>query len=229
MFFEERQERNDVVDRFGRSRRRGRLGGLDDLFVGSLRRTLGRLLGGPCLSGLLLSHTRRGRLRNRHRLHGFRTDLGRRLLHASSALLTTNRGTSHEDPADVRNRFAPDQTAFVKEPRVLPVEFLIAVVRQDAGPHLLGDHEHEGITAPDRSRRWRHQLVVGDRLVEFGDLLAIDTVTERGVDHHGDDVLRVLGHEGHHGVVQLLQARLRASFGGDVRTVDDHVASHGDQ
>ncbi len=127
----------------------------------------------------------------------------------------------------MRHRFATDQSTFVKEPWVLPVELLIAVVRQDAGTDLLSDHEHEGIPAPDGAGRWRHQFVVGDSFVELGDFLAVDPMAERRIHHHGDDVFRVLGHEGHDGVVQLLQARFRPSFSGDIRTVDDHVASHG--
>ena len=59
-----------------------------------------------------------------------------------------------------------------------------------------------------------------------GDLPGVDAVTERGIDDDGDDVVRMFLHEGHHGLVELLEARQRSAFGGDVGAVDDDVSWH---
>ena len=107
------------------------------------------------------------------------------------------------------------------------MELLVTVVRQDAGPDLLRDHEDECVSASDGAGRRGYQLVVGDGLVEFRDLLPFDAMTEGGVDDHGDRVLGVLGHESHDRLVELLEAGLAPPLGGDVGTVDDHVANHG--
>ncbi len=57
-------------------------------------------------------------------------------------------------------------------------------------------------------------------------LARVDAVAERGVDDDGDDVVGVLLHEGEHGFVELLEARHRPPFGGEVRAVDDDVSWH---
>ena len=73
-----------------------------------------------------------------------------------------------EHPADERHRLATDQAALVEQPRVLAVELLERVVAQDPRADLVGDAQHEGVAAADGAGRRRHQLVVGDRLVERG-------------------------------------------------------------
>ena len=127
----------------------------------------------------------------------------------------------------MRNRLASDQAPVLEEPRVVGVELLIAVVGENRALDLLRDAQDESVTATHRAGRRRDQFVVVDRLVEFGHFLLVDPVSERGVDDDRDQVLGVLGHERRHGIAELLEARLRPAFGGDVRTVDDHVASHG--
>ena len=50
-----------------------------------------------------------------------------------------HRGTCHPDPTDMWNRFAADQSTFVKEPVVIAVELLEGVVREDSRASLIGD------------------------------------------------------------------------------------------
>src|SRR5204863_92309 len=69
-------------------------------------------------------------------------------------------------------------------------------------------------------------LVVIDRVVERLDLLTVDAVPEGGVDHHRDQVLRVLGPPRGDDLVELLETRVLPAFGGDVGSVDDDVSWH---
>ena len=54
----------------------------------------------------------------------------------------------------------------------------------------------------------------------------VDPMAERGVHDDGDDVVGVLLHEREDGFVELLEARQRSPFGGEVRAVDDDVSWH---
>ena len=206
----ELQERQNVVD-------------------GLAHRCRGRLLRGQ-------RRTRRRRLGDGHRLHRLRAHLhlGCRFLLATlfrvangaPALVAAHRGAVDEHPPDVRNGLAADQSALVEQPRVLTVELLVAVVRQDGRADLLSDAENESVSPTDGARRRGDQLVVFDRLVERLGFLGVDSVSEGGVHDDRDDVLGMIGHEGHHGFVQLLQAGLRTTLGGDVRAVDDDMSGH---
>ena len=132
----------------------------------------------------------------------------------------------HEYPADVRNRLTADETTLLEEPLILTVELLKAVVGEDDRIHLVGDAQHERIAAADGPRWRRNEFVVGDRLVELVGLLRIDAVPEGGIDHDGDERIRLLLHEGHDGLIELFQAGLRTTFSGNVRTIDDNMMWH---
>ena len=119
------------------------------------------------------------------------------------------------------HRLAADQPSFVEQPRVGPVELLERVVAEDPGARLVGDAQHEGVAPTDGSRRRGDELVVGDGGVELGDLALGDAVAERGVDDDGDVDVRVFLAEAEDSVVELGETRHRATFGGDVRAVDD--------
>ena len=97
-----------------------------------------------------------------------------------------------EDPTDVWDRLSADQAAFVEEPAVSSVELLVAVVRQDRCLHLVGDAQHERVAAADGAGRWSNDLVVADSSVELGDLLGVDAMAERGVDHDRDQRVGML-------------------------------------
>ncbi|MEI2704190.1 MAG: hypothetical protein V9E89_02765 [Ilumatobacteraceae bacterium] len=106
------------------------------------------------------------------------------------------------------------------------MELLVAVVGQNRRPDLVGDAEHEGITAADGAGRWADDLVVGHGGVELGQLGLVDAVAERCVGHHGDQRVGELVDEGHHRLVQLLETGQGATFGSEVRSVDDDVTRH---
>ncbi len=116
-----------------------------------------------------------------------------------------------------------DEPAFVEQPVVLAVELLEAVVREHHRVGLVGDLQHERVAAADRSGGRRHELVRVDRRVERGNLRLVDAMPERGVDHHRDGVIPVLGDEGRDGLVELLETGVRSAFGGDVGAVHDDV------
>ena len=56
--------------------------------------------------------------------------------------------------------------------------------------------------------------------------LRVDPMTEGGVDHDGDQRVRVLLHERRHRIVQLSEAGHGPALGGEVGTVDDDVMWH---
>ena len=150
-----------------------------------------------------------------------------RVLDGPPADRAPHRHPGHEDPAHVGHRLAADEPALVEQPVVVAaVELLVRVVRQDGGLDLVGDREHEGVTAPDGPGRRGHELVVLDGGVELGHLPRVDPMAERGVHDDGDDVVGVLLHEREDGLVELLEARQRSPFGGEVRAVDDDVSWH---
>ena len=124
---------------------------------------------------------------------------------------------------DVRHRLAADEPALLEEPRVLAVELLERVVRQDGGAGPAGDLQDEGVAATDRPGRRRDQLVGVDGVLVGLAFLAVDAVGERGVDDHGHVLGRVLLDERLHRLVELGEARERPALGGDVRSVDDDV------
>ena len=191
-----------------------------------------------CRSGLFRRQrgTRGRSLGHRHRLHRRGADLrlGSGFLlstlfgvsNRAAAFVPSHRCAIHEHPADVRNRLAADQTALVEQPRILTMELLVAVVRKNGSTDLLSNAQDEAIASTDGSRRRCDQLVVLDRLVERLGLLGVDAMAEGGIHDDRDDVLGMIGHEGHHCFVQLLQAGLRTTLGGDVRTVDDDMSGH---
>ena len=150
-----------------------------------------------------------------------------RVLDGTPADRAPHRHPGHEDPAHVGHRLAADEPPLVEQPVVVAaVELLERVVRQDRGLDLVGDGEHEGVTAPDGAGRRGHELVVLDGGVELGHLPRVDPMAERGVHDDGDDVVGVLLHERQDGLVELLEARHRSPFGGEVRAVDDDVSWH---
>ena len=109
-----------------------------------------------------------------------------------------------------------------------PVELLVAVVRQDGGVDLVGDAEDERVAASDGAGRRRDHLVVADSSVELGHLLRVDPMAEGGIDHDGDQGVRVLRHVRQHRLVELLEAWHGPTLGSEVRTVDDDVTWHND-
>ena len=150
------------------------------------------------------------------------------LAYSHPTLRAANRVAVDEDPTDVWDRLATDQASLVEQPFVLAVEFLERVVRQHVSIGFVGNRQHERIAAADGSGRWSDQFVVGDRLVEVLDFPAVDPVPERGVDDDRDDRSRVVVHERHHCLVQLQEARLGSTFGGDIGPVDHEVAGLAD-
>ncbi len=126
---------------------------------------------------------------------------------------------------------AAHQSPLVEEPLVLAVELLEAVVREDHRVGLVRDLQHESVAATNGAGGRAHELVRIDGGVERGDLGLVDAMPERRVDDNGHRVVGMLVHERTHGLVKLFEARIRASLGGDVRSVDDDVSgevwSHG--
>ena len=64
----------------------------------------------------------------------------------------------------MRHGLATDETTLIEQPGVLVVKLLIAVVGNDGGVHLVGNHQHETVSTANRTRRWCNQFAVGDRL-----------------------------------------------------------------
>ena len=138
-----------------------------------------------------------------------------------------NRDPGDEHPADVRHGLAADEASFVEQPGVVAVELLEGVVRQHRGVRLVGDSQHEGVAATDRTGGWGNQLVVGDALLVGLGLLLRDAVSEGGVDDDGDECVGVFGHVARDSFVELFERRHRATLGGDVGSVDDDVSGSG--
>ncbi len=128
-----------------------------------------------------------------------------------------------EDPAHAGHRLAADQPSILEEPGMLSVEFLEGVVGQDGGAGALGDPQHEGIAATDGARRRRDHLTVQHGLAHFVALGISHTVFEGCVDHDDDAGARVLGGVRAHGLVELLEAGERSSFGSQVGPVHHDV------
>ena len=145
------------------------------------------------------------------------------LAHRPPAGRSPHRGPVHEHPAHVGHRLAADEPTLLEQPRVLAVELLERVVGQDGGAGPAGDLQDEGVAPADGAGRRGDQLVGVDRVLVGLAFLAVDAVGERGVDHDGDVVGRVLLDERLHRLVELGEAGRVAALGGDVRTVDDDV------
>ena len=128
-----------------------------------------------------------------------------------------------EDPPHAGHRLAADQPAVVEEPGMLPVELLEGVVGQDGGAGALGDPQHERVAATDGARRRRDDLAVEHGLAHLVALGVPHAVLEGGVDHDDDAGARVLGGVRAHGLVELLEAGERSSFGGQVGPVHHDV------
>ena len=129
----------------------------------------------------------------------------------------------HEHPAHVRDRLAADEPPPLEQPRVLAVELLERVVRQDRGAGLVGDLQDEAVASADGPGRRGDQLVVGDRFLVGLALAGVDPVREGGVDDDRDDLGVVLVDEGPHRLVELGEAGGVPPLGGDVGAVDDHM------
>src|SRR5207237_4622235 len=102
-------------------------------------------------------------------------------------------------------------------------ELLERVVGEHGGADTVGDLEQELVAPADCARGRRHELAGRLPLLEGPALGGVDAVAEGGVDD--DDQLGVgtLLLEGADGLVELGQAGLRPTLGGDVRAVDDDV------
>ena len=82
------------------------------------------------------------------------------------------------------------------------MELLEGVVREDGGPGLVSDLEHEGVSSANGTRGGCHQFAVNDAGVEGVLLVGADAVTEGGIYHHGElEVFAILGEEGPHRLV----------------------------
>src|SRR4029450_10971326 len=81
-------------------------------------------------------------------------------------------------------------------------------------------------TSPAGPGRRPPDLVVLDGGVELGPLPRVDPMAEGGIHDNGDHVVWVLLHEREDGLVELLEARQRSPFGGEVRAVDHDVSWH---
>ncbi len=88
------------------------------------------------------------------------------------------------------------------------------------------DLQQEPVAATDRARGRRDDLARGLGLGERGPLGRVDAVLEARVDDDGRDRAGVLGVERRDRLLQLGEARLGASLGGEVRSVDHEVVSH---
>ena len=115
------------------------------------------------------------------------------------------RGAGQEHPSHAGHGFATDEAAFVEQPGVLAVELLEGVVGQDGGASPFGDLEDEGITPAGGAGGWGDDLVGLDGLFVGFALGWVDAVTEAGVDNHSHPIGGVLGHEGLHRFIELLQ------------------------
>ena len=102
---------------------------------------------------------------------------------------------------------------------MLAVELLERIVGEDDRPGPLGDAQHEGVAAPDGAGRWGHDLAVEHRFAQRLAFGLVDTVLERRIDHDGDAAVGIFLRVRGHGFVELLQARKRSSFGGQVGPV----------
>ena len=144
--------------------------------------------------------------------------LGRPLAgpHCHAALRPAHRRARREDPADALHRFATDQPPFVEQPAILAMELLEGVVGQHGGLGPVGDAQQEAVTPADGAGRRRDDLAGVLRLLEGGPLRLVDPVGERGVDHHDDLVVGVLGQPRPHRLVELGEARQRTTLGCDV-------------
>ncbi len=138
-----------------------------------------------------------------------------------------HRRPRREDPSDTGYRLAAHQPALVEEPLVLAVELLERVVRQHHRARTVGDAQQEPVPATDGPRRWRHDFARRLRLLQYPLLRLVDPVAEGGVDDDDDVVVRLLLRPvGAHRLVQLGEARQRAAFSGEVRTIDDVTLRH---
>ena len=106
---------------------------------------------------------------------------------------------------------------------MLAVEFLEGVVGQHGGRGAFSNSQHEGVPAADGAGRWRNDFAIEHGLAHLFAFGVIDPVLEGGVDHDDDAGVRVLGGVRAHGLVELLEARERSSFGGQVRPVHHNV------
>ena len=176
----------------------------------SLGALLGRLLGRLGQLGRL----GRGR---------FRIPLGSGVGGRGPALGPPYGQPGREDPPHAGHGLAADQPSIVEEPGMLPVEFLEGVVGQDGGAGAFGDPQHERIPATDGARRRRDDLAVEHGLAHLVALGIPDAVLEGRVDHDDDAGVGVLGGVRAHGLVELLEAGERSSFGGQVGPVHHDV------
>lgn len=126
----------------------------------------------------------------------------------------------------MRHRLATNQTSIVKQPRVLVMKFLIAVIGHDCGIDLVGDHQHEAIAATNRTG-WRcDQFSVGNRFRKLRCFFLVDAMAEACINDDGHLSLGKLLHERQHCVVQLREARRAAAFGGKIAAVYDDMVGY---
>ena len=190
-----------------------------------------RLLGArPARRGRLL----RSRLRRRGRLRRGPGAGGRRLLGAPALALRVGNGTTaggaahrrsgEEDPPHAGDVLAAEQATLVEEPLELAVELLERVVRQHDGVGSIGDLEDERVAPPDDAGRRRDDLARAGGLVV---LVASRRLSMRCPNVASTMTVTLLGFEllrdRVDSIQQLLEARQRTAFGGDVRAVDDEV------
>ena len=99
------------------------------------------------------------------------------------------------------------------------VELLKRIVGEHDRPRPLGDAQHEGVAPPDGAGGRGHDLAVEHGFSQRLPFGLVDAVLEGRIDHDGDAAVGILLRIGGHSLIELLQARKRSSFGGEVRPV----------
>ena len=106
---------------------------------------------------------------------------------------------------------------------MLTVKFLEGIVGEHDGAGPLGDPQDEGIATSDGTGRRGDDFTVQHGLAHLLALGLVNPVLEGCIHHDGDTALGIFLGVRPDRFVQLLQARERASFGGQVRPVHHDV------
>ena len=126
----------------------------------------------------------------------------------------------------MRDGLASDESTVVEQPRVLAMKFLIAVVGQHGGLHLLSDAQDETVAAANRPSGRRHEGIRFDRAFELVNFFGIDAMTKRCIDDHRDQRLWVIATICVDRFVELFEAWRGSALSGQIGAVDDDVMRH---
>ena len=121
------------------------------------------------------------------------------------------------------HRLSTDESPLIEEPPVLTVELLERVVRQHHRIRAISNLQEERVTASDHAGWRRDDFARVDRFVERRSLRFIDAIWKGRVDDDRDCLGTELIDVGAHRIIELLQARQRATFCREVGAVYDDV------